>query len=258
MSDEALRAAAICPYLRAAGGTWRYAQASREHRCTALSPPTVLAADKQRRLCLAARHTGCPTYLAARSARNTLTTKTKQSVSSRSIARKPTEGDEAVSRWQFTRPGPVVLDGTGAISNLVAMVRRRGTVQAGLVAVLVVAFAIVAVTRLPSGGAALGPTPSPSQAAVPSAVPSPTSVLAEPSVEPSALPSADPSPTPTIAPTPTPTPSPPATGGTYVVQSGDTLSGIASRFGTTVAILVELNAIVDPSRIRVGQIIKLP
>ncbi|GEM_PF-3387748 len=39
----------------------------------------------------------------------------------------------------------------------------------------------------------------------------------------------------------------------YVVQSGDALSIIARRYGTTVAALVEANGIKDPSLIRVGQ-----
>ena len=39
---------------------------------------------------------------------------------------------------------------------------------------------------------------------------------------------------------------------TYTVQRGDTLSGIAARFGTTVAELVRLNNIADPDRIYEG------
>lgn len=39
---------------------------------------------------------------------------------------------------------------------------------------------------------------------------------------------------------------------TYVVQSGDTLGGIAARFTTTVSSLVELNRIANPNLIRIG------
>lgn len=46
--------------------------------------------------------------------------------------------------------------------------------------------------------------------------------------------------------------------GTYVVQPGDTLSGIAQRFGTTVAELVRLNGIANPDLILVGQVLRLP
>ncbi len=47
------------------------------------------------------------------------------------------------------------------------------------------------------------------------------------------------------------------TASTYTVQPGDTLSGIAARFGTTVSKLVQLNGIKDPNRIYAGQILKL-
>ena len=42
------------------------------------------------------------------------------------------------------------------------------------------------------------------------------------------------------------------------MQAGDTLSGIAARFGTTVAELVSLNNISDPNLIYVGQVLKIP
>ena len=45
---------------------------------------------------------------------------------------------------------------------------------------------------------------------------------------------------------------------TYVVQSGDTLSGIAARFGTTIQELVQLNDISNPNLIYVGEVLKLP
>jgi putative chitinase len=45
---------------------------------------------------------------------------------------------------------------------------------------------------------------------------------------------------------------------TYVVQPGDTLSRIAQRFNTTVAALAQLNGIVNPNRIQVGQRLIVP
>lgn len=48
------------------------------------------------------------------------------------------------------------------------------------------------------------------------------------------------------------------TANTYTVKSGDTLSGIASKYGTTVAKLVELNGIKNANLIYRGQVIKLP
>lgn len=47
---------------------------------------------------------------------------------------------------------------------------------------------------------------------------------------------------------PTPTPS-----GMYIVKSGDTLSGIATDFGTTVEDIMEVNKISDPTLIQPGQ-----
>lgn len=44
----------------------------------------------------------------------------------------------------------------------------------------------------------------------------------------------------------------------YTIQRGDTLSEIASRYGTTVNVLVNLNGIRNPNRIYAGNIIKVP
>lgn len=55
-----------------------------------------------------------------------------------------------------------------------------------------------------------------------------------------------------------PTPSAPAdANGTYTVRSGDTLSGIAARFGTTYQQLAAINGIANPNVIHVGQVLRL-
>ena len=64
-----------------------------------------------------------------------------------------------------------------------------------------------------------------------------------------------------VAPAPVHGPKPvaqPATkAATYIVKSGDNLTKIASKNGTTVAALVKLNGIKDANKINVGQVIKL-
>lgn len=44
---------------------------------------------------------------------------------------------------------------------------------------------------------------------------------------------------------------------TYIVKKGDNLTKIASRYGTTVSKLVELNNLKNPNLILVGQTLKL-
>jgi LysM repeat protein len=82
-----------------------------------------------------------------------------------------------------------------------------------------------------------------------------------PSPDPSASPT--PNETPGSTPTPTPTtsaspaPAAPAPVSTYTVVRGDSLSGIASRFGTTTRNLMSINGITNANLIRAGQVLKL-
>lgn len=48
-----------------------------------------------------------------------------------------------------------------------------------------------------------------------------------------------------------------SSGTTYIVQSGDTLIGIAQKYGTTVNALASLNGIANPDVIYIGQIIRI-
>ena len=55
-----------------------------------------------------------------------------------------------------------------------------------------------------------------------------------------------------VAPDPSPAPQ------VYVVQSGDTLSGIAIRFGCTVDALARANTLANPNALTVGQVLQVP
>ncbi len=59
------------------------------------------------------------------------------------------------------------------------------------------------------------------------------------------------------APAPAPSSDAPAPTQTYTVAPGDTLSGIAARFGTTIDALVGLNSISDPNAIWPGQVLRV-
>jgi LysM repeat protein/GH25 family lysozyme M1 (1,4-beta-N-acetylmuramidase) len=66
-----------------------------------------------------------------------------------------------------------------------------------------------------------------------------------------------PAPTPAPAPAPTPPPAPQPQGTTYTVKSGDTLSGIAAKYGTTYQKIAADNGIADPNKIYPGQVLKI-
>lgn len=69
-------------------------------------------------------------------------------------------------------------------------------------------------------------------------------------------PSASAEASPSAAPTPTPAPTPQ----TYVVQSGDTMSAIAARFGVSLDALIEANSetVPNPNQVQVGQTLVIP
>lgn len=59
------------------------------------------------------------------------------------------------------------------------------------------------------------------------------------------------------APAPAPAPTPTTNNAAYTVKSGDTLSGISSRFGVSYEQLARLNNIANPNRIYVGQVLRV-
>lgn len=236
---------ALCPYLATPDGSWRSATAIREHRCTAVAPPIQLALEKQRRLCLVAAHRGCATYGVAEA------------------TRVPTRSDAAGSR-PIARMTPVILDHGRFDLRFPGLRADRALGQAVLVGVLGIALMAILIPRLSGdAGATVGSSSPHASEPVPTevAVASPAAPTAEPTEtvptdEPAATPDASAGSSPAASPIASAEPS--TSGATYKVRSGDTLTAIAARFGTTVRVLAQLNGISDPSRLRIGQVLKLP
>ena len=248
----------VCPYLLAADGGWRSAQATREHRCTATSPATPPSATKQRDLCLLPVHRGCATYQAARE------------LEAGSRATDPADG----GLWPETRGAVLALEAVGGRGSGLAGAPGRAGSQAFLVGLMVVAFIVLALARvtptslsgeppasfaadavgsaLPAGASGGPASASPTAAPAPSSEPSPS---ADPGTSPSTSPSAGSSNAPATA-SPGASASV-ATGTSYRVRSGDTLSSIAIRFGVTVKAIKAANGL-GANLIRPGQVLVIP
>jgi hypothetical protein len=249
----------ICPYLVVDGESWRSASPSRDHRCGAVAPPAPLAADKQRRLCLSDRHSGCATFLAASSRPQApgLSEPPETAASRLARARSSTKpGGETVTRWSLARTAPVVLDHGRIPALLGALSGRSRASQFFLGVLLLAAFGAIGLARLGGGGGpltAVGLSPSVSAS-------SPVAGLA------SGAPAAPSGGVEAATATPAPSPSSPAAGasppaaanGTYRVKPGDTLYVIARRLGTTVRILQQLNGLGTSTTIHAGDILKTP
>lgn len=234
----------VCPYLRADDGRWRGAYASRAHRCWATEPPVPLAGGKQKSLCLLSAHEACSTYLAAGEVAG---------------ARQAPSTPATTGLWPEVRSTPIVLESPHAVLTPLAGGPARTGGQALLVGLMVLAFIVLVVARTsapPTSG-----SPSPGAVAGGGAIASAGSLAS-----PAATVVSTPSPTPSAAPSPTATasaPPPPATptaapsARRYKVKSGDTLSGIAARFATTVKAIRIANNL-QGNLIRPGQVLIIP
>ncbi len=219
--DAATTALAACPSLVSVDGPWHGVTPSRAHRCRLLAEgrPTL---ERQRDHCLVAAHVECPTWLEVHG--------------TSSPPGRP---------GPFVPTTPVVLEGPGM--GMPAQGSLRRLAAPATVVVVGAALGALLLSRGPlapgtSGAGDDGPSSMPSASAAPA------------SVAPSAAPTAAPTP----GPTPPASPAPSAAPRTYRIKAGDTLSGIAAAFGTTVKKIAVLNGITNPSLIRVGQVIKIP
>jgi hypothetical protein len=235
--------AEACPFLIAAAGAYRMSVPDREHRCAAFVPATSLALTKQARLCLTANHPGCATYLASTSARQARVGNGER------VARS--------GRWGLARTMPIVQEVGGLRATIGALIADRRTwpaIPAVLLATLLLALGLsgswghAPITAIGSPRLTARPTPTLAVAIRPSPVPS---------IAPSAVPLPTVTPGATLPPTsvPTPTPRPYST---YQVKSGDTLSGIAHHFHTTISAITRLNGITSTTLLRIGQVLKIP
>ena len=264
----------ICPYLRAADGTWRSASPAREHRCWALEPIIELPGLTQQRLCLTQAHAGCERFLHAQDRR------------AAALAR----DHIAPERMETARFGPFVsalplaversapgAEGSDPQPPSLGRDRVPFLLLGGAAIVILLAAAVVffggfvgssprtglASPTLPAA-TAMPPTPSPS----PSPSPTPSATL-PPSPSPAGpTPTATPlvaSQPPSLAPRPSPpTPTAPApsvrpiAGQRYRVKDGDKLTDLAVRFGVTVRAIKLANDLGDPPVLVPGSFIIIP
>ena len=150
-------------------------------------------------------------------------------------------------RRKIARTAPVLLEPPRLVDQAVRLQFERGPGQIALIALMIVAFTVVALTRLSAGGVA-GPAPS----AAPSS--SPTIVVERPTPRPT--PVSSPSALPSVSAVPSASAGP-AARATYKVRKGDTLLSIAKAFGTTVAKIRTFNGL-SSSTLNVGQVLKIP
>ena len=226
---------ATCPYLTSVGGAWRQATPSRDHRCGALEPPAPQPAEKQRRHCLSSAHVECPIFRTARTAR--------------AVALTPS-GDPAVvaivdaARRPIARTAPVLLEPPRLVERAVRLSFDRGPGQLALVALMILAFTVVAITRLSVGSPIVSPSAAPFGIAQASASPSPT---------PRRTASLSPSPSASAVPTPEP-----SFRSLYTVGKGDTLLSIARRFKVHTGDIRRLNNLSPTAEVKPGQVLKIP
>jgi nucleoid-associated protein YgaU len=236
-SPDALLAE-ICPYLLARDGGWRAARPVRDHRCTAVEPPALVAPATQAELCLTATHTACGAYRSAVERR-------EGELADAHIA----PGVLASARFRtLARAAPVAIDAPapGIAARAARMPPRATTLLALVLALTAVALLFVfrPADEVPPGHGVGAPGPT---ATVPRGTDRPAT----------AAPSAE-APRPTTSTPPTARPSPAIATGTYRVRRGDTLKRIAERLGTTPAVIRRLNDLPRPATLEVGQVLIVP
>jgi LysM repeat protein len=196
--------------------------ATPENQCYAHNRVSPLSLAEQQTLCLSAHYQTCRFYLAHQS-RHIATQKAEEALARVSTPPEP------------YRPSRRILSIIGVLFMIAcaALCVVSGVPQTVADAVIPTATP----TRTPTRAPTATPTPI-----TPSPTPVPPTLTA----------------TPTPAP-PTPTPPPPtSTPIVYVVQAGDTLSGIAAQYGVTTQAIMQANNITDARVIRAGTRLIIP
>jgi LysM repeat protein len=226
----------VCPFLAlSVDGRTAVDGFDPEHQCQAVTPPLLLDRETQQQLCLHEGHLECDRYRE----------RMAQIAADRSFPRAAPDATFASTRLIVEPEAP--WRSLGPRRGL----RGRGRALVGAAAVVAVA----------AGAAGASATNGFGLLAIAEATPSPTPVPTRLSVATPPLATPVPTPLPTATPipaTPKPTPVPRAAPRTYVVQSGDSLSAIASRFGTTVQALINANGLKDPNALSIGQVLIIP
>jgi LysM repeat protein len=239
-----------CPFLLADGGGWRLDVPSREHECTAVSPAAALSLEKQSRLCLTKAYSGCATFVASMEARGT---------------RLGAAAPERATRWGLTRTTAVIEDAGGMRSRVSSAITDRGRWPAVPAVLLLTGLIVLGLSGLrgtPASSIATPPATGPGAIATASAHPTapasarPTEATTTPA--PTTVPSEPPTSAPTARPTIVPPPTPGPSFRTYTVKNGDTLSAIASKFGTTSKAIADLNGIKVSTTLHAGDVLKIP
>jgi hypothetical protein len=218
-----------------------------DHACHAQDPPGLLERSRQAELCLSESHHQCERYAAFLARHAALAAAVPAPSSDAHITRTRLVFDPDPRRGAV---GAIAPPGSSG---------RRWLVAGGVAAVGVAAAA----TAVGGGFNGLVGGPAPGAAASAPALTfdaSPTARL-QATVQPTPLSTEKPtpipaSPTPRATPEPTKVPASPKPE-TYVVAEGDTLSLIATRFGTSVSAIKAANGL-DSDVINVGQVLVIP
>ena len=236
-----------CPFLVAETGGWRLDVPSRAHRCGAVSPPAPLSPEKQARLCLTAAHLTCATLQA--------------SLAAREARLGPlAAGGDRTTRWGLARTTTVIEESGGLRSRVVGLLLDRGRWPAIPAVILVVTLIVLAASGLrPTSPAAVEATATPAPTAyVPASTPVATALATESVTTAPTTPAASAQPTARPSVRPTGTPQPSVAYQNYTVKSGDTLSAIAAKFGTTSRAIADFNGITVSTTLHIGQVLKIP